>query len=160
MHPNGNPIPVLGIRELRRFLRKVRIDDFDGCWEWQGRRDRQGYGLFTLKTVAKSKPFAHRIAYALTRYGLPSEMWVLHLCDNPGCVNPMHLMAGSRDDNERHKRIRETRVGHTYVRYAVSVETGARIWRDYQRGETIGALGEHYGYSRQIIARLIRRLEG
>lgn len=61
------------------------------CINWEKAKNKAGYGI----TWAKNKwAYAHRsIAQAL-----PGEV-VRHLCDNPSCVNPDHLVKGNHQDN-------------------------------------------------------------
>lgn len=84
-----------------RFWANVRKTD--GCWLWVGRKDRNGYGVFTLKGVTW---FAHRLAYVIEHGRIPDGLFVCHSCDTPLCVNPAHLYAGTHQQNMDDMRLR------------------------------------------------------
>lgn len=82
-----------------RFWRWVdRSAGPDGCWIWMGTRARRNYGRFSYKgrTV-----IAHRFALQLSSVEVPPGSVVMHICDNPPCVNPSHLRVGTWKDNIR-----------------------------------------------------------
>ena len=67
-----------------------------GCWIWRGQVDTKGYGKFPVNRKWFS---AHRMAYTIAHGGIPEGKWILHHCDNPLCVRPEHLYAGTAKDN-------------------------------------------------------------
>lgn len=79
-----------------RFLSYVVKGDADSCWTWNGWKDSDGYGRFR---VGKRKIVAHQYSYIMHTGEIPSGMVVMHTCDNPWCVNPVHLKVGTNRQN-------------------------------------------------------------
>jgi hypothetical protein len=136
-----------------RFIAFVDVRGTDDCWEWQGYRNPAGYGDFS---DGKGVHYgAHRFAYILAFGGIPDGMVVRHKCDNPPCVNPLHLIAGNPIDNVRDK-IERGRFR------TVAPKLSDDAVRDVRRrwdagGITQTDLAREYGVSKSLIRLIVLR---
>lgn len=71
----------------------------NGCIEWQGTKNKTGYGKVRRRKIGKDL-LAHRYAYYLLHGYFPQE-YACHTCDNPSCCNPHHLFDGTNSENQK-----------------------------------------------------------
>jgi hypothetical protein len=121
-----------------------------GCWEFSGSRFRLGYGSVTHGGKVCS---AHRLAYEIAIGPIPEGMHVIHACDNPPCVNPAHLRAGTHSDNMNDKMAKGRgimpRTRHTKLSKGDAVTIREMRGRCSQR-----ELSERFGISQSNISRI------
>jgi hypothetical protein len=134
---DNGPIPTT-VRE--RFEKYLPVERPEGaCWEWLGtiqkriRRQGEGYGLLGARLVdgRYRMVYAHRIAWELL-HG-PTELYILHSCDNRRCVNPAHLFEGSQKDNIMDAVAKGRHVSGFFVR-AESLGMTVKEWCVRARG--------------------------
>lgn len=134
--------------DFARFMALTACnDDPASCWEWQGNRPGGRYGHFSVggKTVK-----AHRWIYETLHGPIEDGLVLRHHCDNPRCVNPLHLEPGTHQEN-RMDCVRRGRVPNrqgvlhplrkldendirVIRRRAACGESHARISKDYPVG--------------------------
>jgi len=80
-----------------RFWRNVYRRQDHQCWPWRASvMIRGGYGqLNDRKRTLK----AHRVSWELHFGQIPDGLMVRHMCHNPLCCNPSHLLVGTAADN-------------------------------------------------------------
>ena len=136
------------------------ILDKNKCWEWKGSINhlRGGYGSISHN---KKHLKAHRVSYELY-YGEPlGDLHCLHKCDNPSCVNPLHLFAGTNHDNVMDK----VNKGRCHNGYQKGEHNGASKLKDADviqirklynnQNYTTIKLGKMYGVHRSTISYIV-----
>jgi len=106
---------------LERFLTFVNYSNGPhACWPWQGVQNN-GYGLFRVNSQyeAATRWLLGQIRDKPLRWGYPTidRELACHTCDNPPCVNPIHLYVGTQFENIKDRVTRGR--GHSGVRNSV-----------------------------------------
>jgi len=86
-----------------------KVDRSGECWLWRAATDADGYGKFAVTLPRDGVPLgaktpqrhlrAHHFAWEMVNGPVPREVYLLHSCDTPACVNPAHLRVGTARDN-------------------------------------------------------------
>lgn len=132
--------------------RVPNLTDSLSCWEWPDLKNEHGYGLISyLRTPTR----VHRFVYE-TIHG-PTDLFVLHKCDNPACFNPNHLFAGTQTDNmqdcSRKGRVKYPRLRGERHPMAKLPDAGVTaILQRLLNGEAQVSLAREYGVSQSVIS--------
>jgi len=87
--------PKLMEKYHKRLFTNSRLDEETGCWN-------------TLYGANVSEPQmgvegimirCPRLSYTIMKGVIPEGLSILHICDNPRCVNPEHIFPGTTQDN-------------------------------------------------------------
>lgn len=100
----------------------------DRCWPWPRKLDATGRGRIWWNGRLM---LAHRFMWTVLRGQIPDGRILCHTCDNPACVNPSHLYAGTHADNMRDMRERGRSMAkrHPELARALGVAAGrANTW--------------------------------
>lgn len=139
------PVEELVTRDsLPQFVSVVagRLDT--PCWEWGLAKGPNGYGI-------AGRDSAHRFVYRLFNGEIPDDKpCVLHKCDNPPCVNPEHLYAGTAADNSRDFFERGGRRQPPF-----DAETADQIRRRFHVGERAADLATEFGRTLMTIYHVV-----
>lgn len=107
----------------------------NGCWEWQGFTNPNGYGM--VYAGPGRYEYAHRFAYERTEGPIPDGLVAMHRCDNPRCVRPVHIIPGTQNDNvhdmiEKGRYVPRPRQTHCQRGHAFTPEN-VTLWRGHRR---------------------------
>lgn len=148
--------------------KKTVAETFDEHWEeqlgplktpchvWKRGRFQSGYGALKIngKTIK-----AHRFSFQRERKALlTSTQLVLHLCDNPPCVNRSHLYLGTFSDNakDRYLRGRHDQRGSRNPCATLTETDVVNLREDRSRGFTLKELGRRYKTSPQNASKILQ----
>jgi hypothetical protein len=146
-----------------RFEQKFQPVPWSGCWVWTAATKEHGYGVIGIGSRKQGTMKAHRLSYTLYKGDIPEDCVVMHLCNNPSCVNPDHLEAGTRKQNQRYMvdcgRLKvPNNQGEKSVGAKLTEESALEIKRAYaDRGKhTATGLAKKFGVSRAAIYEIWR----
>jgi HNH endonuclease len=127
----------------------------NGCWECISHAlDSQG--KYPVITRGNRYWRLNRYIYTLYKGEIPKGHVVMHICDNPKCVNPAHLKTGTPKENSMDMVIKG--------RQAKGVKNGGGVKLDEEKVRAIRkdtrslqAIADHYGISKKLVLNVKQR---
>jgi hypothetical protein len=137
-------------------MKKIKyIIDKNNCWICTSHKlNSSGYPRITIN---KKQTTVHRYFYQQYKKN-PEELIIRHTCDNPLCINPDHLVAGTHFQNvqdrvERNRSAKEESNGRSKL-------TKSQVFLIKYNSEnyTKTFLATKYGVSRKVIYSIQNRI--
>ncbi|MEG3836722.1 HNH endonuclease [Microcoleus sp. MON2_D6] len=122
-----------------------------GCIIFSGGKDGQGYGRYWKN--GKLKSVTRAVLAEKLGYELPTSMDACHTCDNPSCINPEHLWAGTRTQNllDASKKGRTQGKSHPLSNAKLDWEKVREIRQKLAAGERMKDVAQEYSVGRKTI---------
>jgi hypothetical protein len=157
---HGFEVPIYKPYDLvakKDFWSFVDVKSVNECWNWIGKVNYWGYGTFYEKGFSY---MAHRYAYQ-SKTKLNIEGFIaMHICDNPACCNPNHLVMGTHADNQKdkYKKNRQAKgemMGSSILTNEQVIEARKRY---IPHKVTYQMLAEEYGVCKDTMQKAIRKI--
>jgi hypothetical protein len=160
--PDNSKLVNFTPEQLAKFWSRVKKTE--SCWIWTGHKLVSGYGLISLNGIRGPTILAHRMSWEIHNGEPLGKRKACHHCDNPPCVNPEHIFAGSQRDNimdmVRKKRqnfennVRGERCHLSKLKEQQVIEIRNSI---PSSGRGSARIARKYGVSRDLIRLILRR---
>lgn len=129
-------------RTTTPFEDRFERDRKTGCWNWLMHKDDRGYG-YIKPSVEKSPQPAYRWTYEQLVGPIPEGLVIDHICENNGCINPMHLQPVTQAENVQ--RAARTKLTEDDVR---------KIRRLREEGKGVQFLSDKFGIHNSHVSRI------
>lgn len=125
------------------------------CWLWTGNKNKDGYGIIQISNKQKR---VTRVVFAIVHGQVTNNQLVLHSCDNPTCINPIHLYSGTPADNVRDEvsRGRIAQGSRNNQNKLTEIQV-LEIRSLHKEGSSLSKLGRKFAVSHKTIESIVKR---
>lgn len=144
---------------VTEYLAPYLTQPTDKCWIWTAAKYFSGYAKCKWRS-----PYSTQVYTRLSRVILVSKLgrdlthteYAQHTCDNPGCVNPNHIIVGNAVSNNRDTVLKGHWVNGQLNK--INTTTKLKICKLYASGKfTQQKLAVQFGVSQVRISQIVRR---
>ncbi len=137
-----------------RLLNKCEAVTETGCWIWTGAVNKTTCGDYGVLNINGKNAYAHRLSLQYIAGVDVTSKVVRHTCDNPSCINPYHLIAGTQLENiqDRNKRGRTARG----EKASKAKLTAQQVEEIRSSSDSHRSLGRRYGVAHSVIGGIKR----
>lgn len=152
--------PALTLEE--KFHKFISPEPNSGCWLWTGSNSGhyytgKTYGQYGKITIKGKSRIASRVMYEYSFGPFPKELYVLHKCDNPYCVNPEHLFLGTALDNARDRDRKKRREAPRGINNAGNKISEADVFAIREMDGTQEEIAQKFGIDQTTVSLIQRR---
>lgn len=119
------------------------------CWPWLGAVDQGGRAQIFWN--GRVQPASRAVMFLESGVEVPKGTHVCHTCDNPRCVNPIHLFLGSPIENQQDSVAKGRHVPGHHRGVVLTPEQTAEVQQMYRDGSSMHQLAAHFNVSRNRI---------
>lgn len=133
------------------------IKKFNGCWIWQGKKNRDGYGEIMIDGKRQT---VHRVSFVhFNNRPIEIGKCICHVCDVRLCINPMHLFEGSNRENTLDRTIKgRSAKGQQNAAAKHTIEDIKIIRKLYVDGLKLREISEQFKTPISTIKKIVYRM--
>jgi len=126
-----------------------------GCLEWNSILKGRRYPIIHFLDKQEA---VHRVVWKICKGDISKNMCICHTCDNPKCVNILHLFKGTHKDNMKDKVNKGRQAkGNKICQPMFTQSDIQQIFQLRQKGLSMKEISEKFNTTKQTIWRYLHK---